>query len=99
LEGGKGDGAQKGNNTPKINEKQPPVGDPEKLEGVTSQPQEATEVSIMYIILFPKYGTGLGLVWVWFMVFNATFNNISAIYSGGQFYWWRKLEYLEKTTI
>ena len=32
------------------------------------------------------------------MVFNATFNNISAIYRGGQFYWWRKPEYQEKTT-
>ena len=32
------------------------------------------------------------------MVFNATFNNISVIYHGGQFYWWRKLEYPEKTT-
>ena len=31
-----------------------------------------------------------------FMVFNATFNNISAI--GGQFYSWRKLEDPEKTT-
>jgi hypothetical protein len=34
---------------------------------------------------------------IWFMVLNTTFNNISVIY-GGQFYWWRKLEYLEKTT-
>ena len=32
------------------------------------------------------------------MVFNATFNNISVIYRGRQFYWWRKPEYLEKTT-
>ena len=31
------------------------------------------------------------------MVFNATFNNISVIL-GGQFYWWRKPEYLAKTT-
>jgi hypothetical protein len=30
-------------------------------------------------------------------VFNATFNNIS-VYRGGQFYWWKKPEYLEKTT-
>ena len=28
-------------------------------------------------------------------MFNATFNNISVI-CGGQFYWWRKLEYPEK---
>ena len=34
------------------------------------------------------------------MVFNAIFNNISitCVYRGGQFYWWRKLEYPEKTT-
>ena len=33
----------------------------------------------------------------WVMVFNATFNNISFILRG-QFYWWRKSEYPEKTT-
>jgi hypothetical protein len=33
---------------------------------------------------------------VWFLVFNATFNNISVI--SWQFYWWRKQEYTEKTT-
>ena len=32
------------------------------------------------------------------MVFNATFNNISAISSGGQVYCWRKPEYPNKTT-
>jgi hypothetical protein len=31
------------------------------------------------------------------MVFNTTFNTISVIL-GGQFYWWKKPEYPEKTT-
>jgi hypothetical protein len=35
---------------------------------------------------------------VCFMVFHVTFNNISAIYRGGQFDWWRKPEYSKKTT-
>jgi hypothetical protein len=35
----------------------------------------------------------------WFMVHDATFNNISIIiYCDGQFYLWRKLEYLEQVT-
>jgi len=33
--------------------------------------------------------------WFGFMVFNATFNNILAIYRGSQFYWWRKPAYPE----
>jgi hypothetical protein len=38
--------------------------------------------------------------WFRFMVFNATFNKIlvTLVYRGNQFYWWRKPEYLEKTT-
>ena len=32
------------------------------------------------------------------IVVNATFNNISVIYRGGQFYWWRKLMFQKKTT-
>ena len=32
----------------------------------------------------------------WFMVFNATFNNISVtVYRGGQYYWWGKPELLK----
>jgi hypothetical protein len=34
---------------------------------------------------------------VWVMVFSATFNNILQLYRGCQFYWWKKLEYPEKT--
>ena len=32
---------------------------------------------------------------LWIMVFNATFTEF---YRGGQYYWWRKPEYPEKTT-
>jgi hypothetical protein len=37
-------------------------------------------------------------LFVCLMVFSATYNNISAIYCGGKFYWWRKPEYPEKIT-
>ena len=44
---GKADTTKEGNNTTTIIEgKQPPVGDPGKLQGATSQQQAATEVSI-----------------------------------------------------
>jgi len=32
---------------------------------------------------------------LWLIVFNATFNQ----FCGVQFYWWRKPEYPEKTTV
>jgi hypothetical protein len=32
------------------------------------------------------------------MVFNATFNNVSATGISWRFYWWRKPEYPKKTT-
>ena len=38
----------------------------------------------------------LRLMFFRFMVFNSTFNNISVI--SWQFYWWRKPEYMQKTT-
>jgi hypothetical protein len=33
-----------------------------------------------------------------FIVFNATFSNISAISYGDQFQWWKNLQYRERTT-
>jgi len=49
---------------------------------------------------FVNYLWLIVMVWfglVWFMVLNATFNNISVI-SWCSVYWWKKPEYPEKTT-
>jgi hypothetical protein len=48
------------------------------------------------VISITKYYTG---EWEGAMVCNTTFNNISVIYLGGQFYWWRKLEYPERIVL
>ena len=49
-------------------------------------------IHLYFIIETNKYCNNHSVLWfVWFMVFNATFNNISVI-------WWKKPEDLEKTT-
>jgi len=62
------------------------------------------QISINFVMM-PKINTILQQwlyiiksVRVRFMVFNVIFNNILVIYRGGQFYWWRKPKYSEKTT-
>jgi hypothetical protein len=61
--------------------------------------QDFNNCKIFYVL--PKYiymyRKNISTSGVRVMVFNATFNNISSVISC-QFYWWRKTEYLEKTT-
>ena len=49
------------------------------------------------ILIFNNSMDLLGCLGFWALVLNATFNNIQ-LYRGGQFYWWRKPEYPQKTT-
>ena len=37
--------------------------------------------------------------WFGFLMFNATFNNISVISWWSVLYWWKKAEYPEKTSL
>ena len=61
------------------------------LESRTLKPFPQQYIFSLNIIVLYWY-------WLWFMVFNAPFNNITAIYLGGYFYWWRTPKYQEKTT-
>ena len=54
-----------------------------------------TTLWLKMVLLFQKFCLFVLLLFC-LMVFNATFNNISAIYRGGQFYWCKKPENPEK---
>jgi hypothetical protein len=56
--------------------------------GVYLKNFRSVDVKYMYMWRLSPEKNVTGLV----MVFKATFNNISVIYSSGQFYWWRKPE-------
>ena len=64
------------------------------MTGNTETPTNKTRPTatgkIIFILLIGEYLViGLG---VRVMVYNSTFNSISVIYRGGQFYWWWKVK-------